>query len=89
MCWSCNAQTGCAETAAEVITAWDTRAEPTTIERLSAELEQRTELLERWLRLADSGHYRDGTELSIAAHPLADDTRAALTEKEGLASERT
>jgi predicted nuclease with TOPRIM domain len=35
-------------------------------------------LLERWLRHADSGHWRDGTHLSLKATTTADDTRAIL-----------
>lgn len=45
---------------------------------LTAEIEELRELLERWLRLADSGHFRDAAELSLSAHPVADDTRATL-----------
>ncbi len=44
----------------------------------SPDVEAMRELLTRWLRLADSGHFRDTTHLSLAAHPLADDTRKAL-----------
>jgi hypothetical protein len=36
------------------------------------------ELLDRWLRHADSGHWRDKAGLSLGAAPVADDTRAAL-----------
>lgn len=36
------------------------------------------ELLLRWLRAADTGAWRDTTQLSLAAHPLADETRAVL-----------
>jgi hypothetical protein len=35
-------------------------------------------LLGRWLRHADSGHWRDGTHLSLKATTTADDTRAIL-----------
>jgi len=35
-------------------------------------------LLERWLRHADSGLWRDRTDLRLEAAPIADDTRAAL-----------
>ena len=50
------------------------------LEQQQAGVGRMRELLERWLRLADSGHFRDGAELSLAAHPVADDTRTALQE---------
>lgn len=43
-------------------------------------------LLERWLKFADSGHWRDGTGLSIATTNIADDTRAALAAQPGFVS---
>ena len=48
---------------------------------LMADLNTARSLLTRWLRVADSGIWRDVSELSLAMHPVADDTRAALTQK--------
>lgn len=41
-------------------------------------LAEAVRLLAAWLQAADSGHWRDKTELSIAAHPVADRTRGWL-----------
>lgn len=35
-------------------------------------------LLTRWIKAADTGVWRDSAHLSISAHPVADETRAAL-----------
>jgi hypothetical protein len=37
-------------------------------------------LLERVLKVANSGHYRDGTGLSFGTQPLMDDVRGFLSE---------
>lgn len=38
------------------------------------------DLLERVLKTANSGHWRDGTGLSIGTHPVFDDVRELLAE---------
>lgn len=38
------------------------------------------DLLERILKIANSGHFRDRAGLSVGSHPVMDDVRALLAE---------
>ncbi len=43
-------------------------------------METAINLLERILKIANSGHFRDGTGLSVGSHPVMDDVRVFLSE---------
>lgn len=40
-------------------------------------IQEQRALLDRWLKTADTDHWRDKAGLSLKAHPIVDDTRTA------------